>query len=127
MVLAELANRIAMRLEQLGHGRILRAQTDVGSGHTDLGEARTDRILASDERGSARRAALLSVVVGEGDAFVGHTVDVGRAVAHLSAAVVADVPPADVIALEDEDVRLALLSHFNLLWLAFQFQVNSLY
>src|SRR5260370_29149919 len=104
-----------MRFEQLGHGWILRAQTEVGPRQPDFGEARTDRILASDERRSTRGAALLSVVVGEGDAFVAHTVDVGRAVAHLSAAVIADVPPADVIALEDANVRLALLSHFNLL------------
>ena len=115
MVLAELADRVAVRLEQFGHGRILGAQTDVGSGHPDLGEAGTDRILARDERGSSRSAALLSIVVGEGDAFVGDAVDVRRAVAHLSAAVVADVPPADVVALEDKDVRLALLCHFNLL------------
>src|SRR6266481_2350679 len=115
VVLAELACGVAMRFEQLGHGWILRAQTEVGPRQPDLGEARTDRILASDERRSTRGAALLSVVVGEGDAFVAHAVDVGRSVAHLSAAVVADIPPADVIALEDENVRLALLSHFNLL------------
>src|SRR5260370_14115853 len=46
-------------------------------------------------------------------------IDVGRWVTNLPAAVVADVPPADVIALEDEDVRLALLSHFNLLLVSF--------
>src|SRR5579862_2854626 len=113
MVLAELADGVAMRLEQLGHRRIFRTQTDVGPRHSDLGQTRTDRILASDERGPTRSAALLSVVIGEGDAFVAYTVDVGRSVAHLSEAVVADVPPADVIALEDENVRLALLGHFQ--------------
>src|SRR5260370_6346719 len=115
VVLADMSCSVAMRFEELGHGWILRAQAEVGPRQPNLGEARTDRILASDERRSTRGAALLSVVVGEGDAFVAHAVDVGRAVAHLPAAVVADIPPADVIALEDENVRLALLSHFYLL------------
>src|ERR1700722_14300166 len=116
MVLAELADGVAMRFEQLGHRWIVRTQTDIGPRHTNLGEASTDRILASNERSSSRRAALLGIVVCEGDAFVGYTVDVRCAVAHLSTAIVADVPPADVVALEDEDVRFALLSHFNLLF-----------
>ena len=89
-------------------------KTDVGPRHSDLGQAGADRVLAGDERGAAGRAALLAVVVGEGRAFVGDAVDVGRAVAHLAAVVVADVPPADVVAPEDEDVRLAGFSHLNL-------------
>src|SRR5260370_28099882 len=109
MVLAELADGVAMRFEHLGHRRIVRTQTDIGPRHTDLGEASTDRILASDERRSSRRAALLGIVVCEGDAFVGYAVDVGRAVAHLSATIIADVPPADVVPLEDDDVTLLLL------------------
>src|ERR1700722_18141045 len=116
MVLAELADGVAMRLEQLSHGRVFSAQTDVGPRHSDLGQTCTDRILASDERGSPCRAALLCVVVGKGDAFVGHAVDVGGAIAHLSTTIVADVPPTDVVALEDEDVRLVWFSHFNLLF-----------
>src|ERR1700723_499252 len=115
MVLTELADGVAMRFEQLGHRRIVRTQTDIGPRHPDLGEASTDRILASDKRGSSRRTALLSIVVCEGYAFVGYAVDVGGAVAHLSATIVADVPPADVVTLKDQDVRLVLLGHFNLL------------
>jgi hypothetical protein len=35
----------------------------------------------------------------------------------------ADVEPADIIAPDNEDVRLISLSHFDLLLLALQFQV----
>ena len=105
VVLAELAGGVAERLEQFGDRRIFRLQADIGAGHADLGQPGADRVLAGDERGAAGRAALLAVVVGEGHALVGDAVDVGRAVAHLAAAVVADVPPADVVAPEDEDVR----------------------
>src|ERR1700722_1396239 len=53
MILPELTDGVTMRLEQLGHGGIGRAQTDIGARHTDLGEARTDRILPSDKCSSA--------------------------------------------------------------------------
>ena len=105
MVLAELPRGVAERLEQLRDRRVFRAEADVGAGHADLGEAGADRVLAGDEGRASGGAALLAVIVGEGDAFVGDAVDVGRAVAHLSAAVVADIPPADVVAPENEDIR----------------------
>ena len=111
VVLPELAGGVAERLQELGDGRVLRAEAQVGPRHPDLGEAGADGVLAGDEGGASRGAALLGVVVGEGHALVGHAVDVGRAVAHLPAAVVADVPPAHVVAPENEDVRLAGLGH----------------
>ena len=115
VVLAELAGRVAQRLQHLGDGRVFGLQADIGSRHADLGQARADRVLSGDEGGASRGAALLPVVVGEGDALVGDAVDVRRAVAHLPAAVVADVPPADVIAPENQDVRLAsVLGHVSL-------------
>jgi hypothetical protein len=46
----------------------------------DLGEARTDRRLSSDERRAAGRAALLAISVREQRAFLGKTVDVRRSV-----------------------------------------------
>ena len=64
------------------------------------------RALAGDEGGAAGGAGLLGVEVGEDRAFVGDAVDVGRAVAHHAAVVGADVPVADVVAQDDEDVRL---------------------
>ena len=56
---------------------------------------------------AARPAVQLccAVVVGEGNPLVADPVDVGRAVAHLPAVVVADVPAADVVAPQDQNVR----------------------
>ena len=71
MVLAELAGRVAQRLQQFGDGRVFRPQTDIGPGHADLGQAGADRVLPGDERGAPGGAALLTVVVGERRAFVG--------------------------------------------------------
>ncbi len=110
VVLAELTGRVAQRLEQLGDRRVLLLQAHVGAGHADLGQPRPDRVLAGDERRTTCRAALLRVVVGERHALVAHAVDVRRPVAHLAPAVVADVPPAHVVAPEDQDVRF-LCSH----------------
>ena len=104
MVLAELAGGVALRLEQLGDGRVFRLQADGGAGHADLREAGADRILAGDEAGAACGAALLRVVVGEEAAFVGDPVDVGGPVAHHAVAELADVPDADIVAPEDEDI-----------------------
>ena len=55
------------------------------------------------------RAGLLAVVVGKDRAFIGDAVDVGCAVSHHAAVVGADVPVADVIRHDDEDVRLLRL------------------
>src|SRR6185369_16177287 len=57
---------------------------------------------------------LLAVVVGERDALVGNAVDVGRLIAHHPAAEIAQVPGADVIPPEDQDVRF-LAGHDALL------------
>jgi hypothetical protein len=53
---------------------------------------------------------LLSVIVGKDRAFIGDAVDIGRAVAHHAAVVGADVPIADVVGHDHENVR-------RLLWL----------
>jgi hypothetical protein len=60
--------------------------------------------LAGYESGSPCSAALLPIVVGEGHSFMGDAVDVRRPVAHLAAAVEADVPPAYIVSPQDENV-----------------------
>jgi hypothetical protein len=52
---------------------------------------------ARDERGAARRAALLAVGIGEQHPFCGDAVDVGRSVPHHAAAVAREIPNADVV------------------------------
>ena len=60
--------------------------------------------MAGDEVGAARRAARLGVVVGEQHALGGDLVEVRRAARHHAAVVGADVPDADVVAHDDDDV-----------------------
>ena len=107
MVLAELAGRVALRLEQLGERRVLLGQPFLGARQADLEQAGAEAGLAGDERGAPGGAGLLRVMVGEDRAFLGDAVDVRRAVAHHAAVVGADVPQPDVVAEDDEDVGLA--------------------
>ena len=111
MVLAELAGGVAERLEQLGDGRVLGLQAHGRARDADLGEAGAEDALPGDEGGPPCGAALLAVGVGEAHPLVGDAVDVGRAIAHHAVAVAAQVPDADVVAPDDEDVRLVGLGH----------------
>jgi hypothetical protein len=104
VVLAELSGHVALALHHCGHGDIRLLPAFLRAGHADLGHAGADRGGAADEGGASGGAALLGIVIGETDAFLGDAVDVGCFVAHHAAVVVADVPGADVIAPDDEDV-----------------------
>jgi hypothetical protein len=117
VVLAELTGGVSERLQQFGDGRVLRVQSDRGAGQADLGQAGTDGVLTGDEARAAGCAALLAVPVGEGRPFLRDAINVGRLVAHHAFAVMADVPIADVVAPDDEDVRFVGLCHATLLGL----------
>src|SRR5580693_4581738 len=99
-------------------------QSDCGAGHADFGEASADRVLTGDEARASGRAALLAIPIGETRAFLRDAVDVGRLVAHHALAVIADVPIADVIPPNDEDIWFVGLSHATLLWLTCAFQIT---
>ncbi len=104
MVLAELTGGIAERLEHFGYGWVFRLQSDGGAGHADFGQAGAQRILAADEGCASSGTALLAVIVRESHALFGDAVDIRGGVAHHASAEVANVPSADVIAPEDQDV-----------------------
>jgi hypothetical protein len=114
VVLAELAGRVAEVLEGRRDGRVLGPEAAVHPGEADLGQAGPVGVLAGDERRPTGGAALLAVVVGETHALVRDPVDVGRPVAHQAVAVAAQVADADVVAPDDEDVRL--VRHVRLRW-----------
>ena len=81
----------------------------MAAGQTYLEQPGPQRTLSGDECRATGGAGLLPVIVGEDGTFVGDAVDVGRAVTHHAAIVGADVPVADVIAHDDEDIGLLLL------------------
>ena len=117
VVLAELAGGVAQGFQQFGNGGILGPQAHVGSRHAHLAEAGAEDALAGDEGRAAGSAALLAVVVGEDHALVGDAVDVRGAVAHHALAVAAEVPHADVIAPEDENVGFLVCHTFLLVFI----------
>ena len=91
---------------------ILGGQAFLGRRQTYLEKPGPQRTLSCDEGGTPGGAGLLSVVVRENGAFIGDAVDVGGAVTHHAAVVSADVPVADIIGHDDEDVwLLRLLRH----------------
>ncbi len=104
MVLAELAGGVAHSFESGGNRHGLRRQPDGRAGLADGGHAGADRQFAGDEVGASRRAACLGVVVGEYHSLGGDLVEVRRAARHQAAVVGADVPHADVVAHDDDDV-----------------------
>ena len=106
VVLAELAGGVAQRLQQLGDGRVLRAQAQVGAGKPHLAQSGAKDALPRDEGRPARRAALLGVAVGKDHSFIGDAVDVRGPVPHHALGVGADVGLSDVIPPDDENVRL---------------------
>ena len=106
MVLAELTGGVSERLEHFRDRRVFRVKSDSGAGHADFGQAGADRVLTGDEARAAGRAALLAVPIGEGRPFSGDTVDVRGFIAHHTLAVMADVPIADIVSPNDEDIWL---------------------
>src|SRR5208282_5184168 len=106
MVFAKLTGGIAERLEHVGDGRVFGLKSYRRAGHSDLGQAGAERVLAGDEGGASSGAALLTVPVSQGYALVGDAVDVGGVVTHRAEAEAADIPDADVIAPKDENIRL---------------------
>src|SRR5205814_7767019 len=70
VVLAELARRVALRLEQVGDRRVLVGEPLGSAREADLQQPGADRRLAGDEGRSPGRAALLGVGIGEDRAFL---------------------------------------------------------
>ena len=62
-----------------------------------------------DEVRATRRATCLGIVVGEQHAFLGDLVEVRRPARHHAAVIGADIPHADVVAHDDDDVGLLRL------------------
>jgi hypothetical protein len=107
VVLAVLRGHVALALQQRGDRRVFRLDPEVGARQPDLGETGPDRRLAREERRATGRAALLPVPVREERALLRDAIDVGRLVSHDAQVVRAHVVPADVVAPDHDDVRLA--------------------
>lgn len=102
-----------MRLEQLCDSRITVLQSLLGSEHANLEEADPEWMLSGNEGRPASGTRLLRIVIGEKRPLRSLCVEVRRAPAHRAAMIRADVPDADVIGHDEENIGflLFLLSH----------------
>src|SRR5215469_1098104 len=109
MVLAKLAGIIAEIDQKLGKRRRAGAQIRGAARKLRWDHARAQRIHAGEERVAAGRATLHGDIVHEDRTLIADAVDVRRLADHQAAMVDARLHPADVIAHDEEDVRLRLL------------------
>ena len=109
VILPELSGGIAHGLEHGGDGRRGRRHADLGARLADCRHAGADGQLAGDEVRATRRATCLGIVVGEKHAALGKFIEVRCSARHHASAVSADVPNADVIAHDEDDVWLFVL------------------
>jgi hypothetical protein len=109
MVFADLRGGVTHRLEQLGDCGIFILQALLGCGESDFEQAGAKGGLAKDEGGASGCAGLLAIVVGEECASAGDAVDVGGAPAHHTAVVGADIPSANIVGHDHDDVGLCLI------------------
>src|ERR1700676_269304 len=115
MVLAKLAGGVTQRLEQLGDRRVFLLQALRRAGQTDLGVTGAEHALSGDERGSAGRAALLAIIVGEYHPLTGDAVDVRGAKAHQAEGVGAYVGLSNIVTPDHQDIRPAARRNGSLL------------
>src|SRR5262249_2196535 len=105
VVLAELAARVAKRLQQFGDGRLILSDALRRTGYGDGQQPGAERRLSKDKGGATCGAGILGVDVGEKRALIRDAVDVWCLVTHHATAVGTDVPKTDVVAPDDDDVR----------------------
>ena len=82
------------------------AQAESAPGRPTLLRPVRIHALSGDEGRTAGGAALLAVIIGENHAVLGDGIDIGRAIAHQAVGIGAEVGLADVVAPDDDDVRL---------------------
>src|SRR4051794_39842976 len=108
MVFGELAGGVAKWLEKVGDCRVFLLQSNRGSGHADLGQARADRVLTGDEAGATGGAALLGIIVGESHPPRGDLGHVWGPVNQHAPTEMAAVPQARIVSPQGDDVARTL-------------------
>src|SRR6266568_7511276 len=109
VVLAELASGVALRFERSSNRASLSWQPGFSARLPDRGHAGATGQFAGNEVRPARGATRLGVVVSEQHPLLGELVEVRRLAGHQATMVGADVPHADVIAHDDDDVGFLVL------------------
>ena len=109
VVFSKLCGGITHRFEHFRDCRVFCIQPLISAWQTDFTVAGPGDALPGNEGGSACSTTLFGVIVGKHHAFTGKAVNVGSLVPHDTMRIGADVAPADVIAPDNDDVRLLAL------------------
>src|SRR5271154_1946111 len=109
MVLAKLTGGITHGFKSRRNSHRLCGKSEGGARLADGGHAGANRKLASDEIRPACSAARLSVVVSEAHAFCREFVEIRRPASHQTLVIRAEVPNADVVAHDHNDVGFLFL------------------
>ena len=104
VVLAELTGGVAHGLEGCSNGHSLWRYADRRAGLTHCGHPGADRQLAGDECSASCCAARLGIVISEAHALGGELVEVRRPAGHHALVVCTDVPIADIVAHNHNDI-----------------------
>src|SRR5471030_671260 len=104
MVLADLRRRVALRFDEFSNRRIGVLYALFRTRQPDHYKTGPERGLAKNECGAPRRAGLLAVVVGELRSFISDAINVRRTASHHSLMVGAEIPHADVVTHDHDDV-----------------------
>src|SRR5262249_50690865 len=113
VILAKLPGRVTELLEQAADRRITLAHSHRSPGKSNLRQSGPDSMLPGQERRSTCGAGLLAIVMQESDPLAGDPVDIGRLIAHETAGIGADIGDADIVAEDDENVRLAVAGRWR--------------
>src|SRR5277367_6213004 len=109
MVLAKLTGGITHGFEGRCNSHRLCGKSDGSARLPDSSHAGANRKLTSYEIRPACSAACLSVVVSEAHAFCREFVEIRRPASHQTLVIRAEVPNADVVAHDDNDVGFLFL------------------
>src|SRR5262249_50716549 len=104
VIFAELGGRVTLRLEQLSKCGVTLLNAARRARNANGRHSCSDRQLAHDECCATGGAAGLTIVVGKQNSFLGNSINVGGS-SHHAVSVGTDIPHADVVAEDDENVR----------------------
>ena len=108
VVLTELSCRIAQAFHDRGDGDIGFLPAFLGTGQAHLGHTGPNGNVSAEECRPAGRARLLGIVICKANPFTRDPINIRGLEAHHTPIVVADVPGADIITPDHEDIGLLL-------------------
>src|SRR5690606_21284348 len=106
VIFAELACGIAEAPKQAADRGVELAHSHWGAWKANFGQAGANAMLTGQKGRTTGGTRLLAIVMQKSHSLVSNAIDVRRVIPHQPVAITAEVGNADVVAKDDEDVRL---------------------